>query len=115
MSEIERKLLAKLLDPQQVTEAWDAGVRSEHFEEPLYQAVWNFTTGYWQQFQMQAAPTSWALAQEFPGYTITEGVPEETEYLAALLLRRFAAEVLPELRRREEHGGEAESAQVASS
>lgn len=40
------------------------------------------------------------------------GIPSE---LAERSLRRFAAEVLPQLRRREAHVGEAEAAQVASS
>ena len=40
------------------------------------------------------------------------GIPSE---LAERSLRRFAAEVLPQLRRREAHVGEAESGQVASS
>ena len=66
MSELERKLLAKLTDPAAVTEAWDAGIRPELFEEPLYQAVFNFILEYWQQAHMSAAPTAWVLSPGVP-------------------------------------------------
>lgn len=65
MSELERRLLAKFIDPAAVAEAWEAGVRSAAlFEEPLYQAVFNFTVEYWESSHREAAPTAWALAQE---------------------------------------------------
>lgn len=99
MNELERKLLARCTDPDSVTEAWNSGVRAEVFEEPLYQAIWNFTVDYWQKAQMKSAPTPWALTQEFPGYTVTDDAQEETGYLADLLRRRFATNQLQEMLR----------------
>lgn len=90
MSDLERKLLARLVDaPDVVSEAHDQGVRAEVFEEPLYQAVWNFTVEYWQNSKRKAAPTAWGLQQEFPGYEVMDDSTDTTDYLCALLRRRF--------------------------
>lgn len=94
MSELERKLLGKLSSPEDMTEAWEAGVRAEQFEEPIYGAVWNFSTEYWQQSQMKSVPTDWMLAKEFGGYTQAQDVKEETFYLAERLRQRYVANQL---------------------
>lgn len=96
---LERKLLARCINPDEITEAWDSGVRAEVFEEPLYSAIWTFTVDYWQKSQMKAAPTPWALAQEFPGYTVIDDAKEETGYLADLLRRRFVTNQLQDMLR----------------
>ena len=84
-------------DPAAVTEAWDAGIRPELFEEPLYQAVFDSIVQYWQQAQMKAAPTAWVLAQEFPGYTVTEDAEETTAYLCDLLRRQHVRNALQQM------------------
>lgn len=99
MSDLERKLLARCIDPEAVAEAWDAGVRGELFEEPLYEAIWTFTVDYWQKSQLKAAPTPWALTQEYPGYTVTDDATEETGYLADLLRRRYVTNQLQDMLR----------------
>lgn len=99
MSELERRLLAKLTTPEDITISSEAGIRPELFEEPLAQAVYTFIYTYWQNAQMKAAPTPWALAQEFSGYTPLEGVGEETEYLAEKLRLQYVANHLQELLR----------------
>lgn len=96
MSDLERKLLAKCLDPESVKAAYDAGVRPEWFEEPLYEAIWNYTIDYWRKAQMVNVPSEWALKQDFPGYTIAEDAPDEVEYYADSLRRRFTSNVLQE-------------------
>jgi len=98
--QLERKLLSKLTDPEAMTEAWAAGVRAEHFEEPLYQAIWNWTVDYWNQFRRESVPTSWALTEEFAGYSPLEAVGEETIYLCELMQRRFATNRVQDLVRR---------------
>lgn len=99
MSDLERKLLAKCLDPAAIKEAYDIGVRPEMFEEPLYESVWNFTVDYWRRAQMENAPSAWALSQEFAGYTIAEDAPDETEYYADRLILRYASNELQEMLR----------------
>jgi replicative DNA helicase len=96
---LERKLLAHLVTPEAITEAWDAGVRAEQFEEPLNMAVWNFTVNYWQSAQRQSAPTPWVLGQEFSGYTLAD-TEEELGYLASLLKRRYLSNTLQDTLRR---------------
>lgn len=85
---LEKKLLARLTDPAAIAEVWDMGVRAEVFEEPLYSAVFTFVIDYWLGSQMLAAPTPFALATEFPGYTTTEDAEEETGWLAHKLQQR---------------------------
>lgn len=98
MSELERKLCSKLLDSDTLTEAWEAGVRTEQFDDPLYQAVWAFTVSHWQE--TQAVPTTWTLSQEFPGYIPDSTAQEETIYLADLLRRRKVTNKLQEIVRK---------------
>lgn len=88
-----------MASPEEITLCWDAGVRAELFEEPLYQAVFNFTIEYWQNAQRKQAPTPWALAQEFPGYTVTDDAEETTEYLAASLGKRFTVNAMQNMMR----------------
>lgn len=94
MSDLERKLLGRLTTPEEISDVWNEGVRGELFEEPLNQAVYNFTIEYWQQSKLQSAPTAWVLEKEYPGYTASESVEEETLYLASLLRRRYTTNQL---------------------
>jgi replicative DNA helicase len=98
MSELERKLLAKCLDPVAVKEAYDIGVRAELFEDPLYESIWAFTVQYWQNTGRESAPTEWALAQEFSGYVVNPA-DEDTEYLADRLLDRHISNTVQDLAR----------------
>lgn len=99
MSELERRLLAKLTTPEDITIVSDVGIRPDIFEEPLAQAIYAFIYSYWQSSQMKSAPTPWALSQEFPGYEPLEGVGEETEYLAEKLRLQYVSNNLQELLR----------------
>lgn len=98
MSELERKLLAKLITPEELAEVYEVGIRGEHFEEPLYQAIWTFTVGYWQDSQCKAVPTPWALKEEFSTYEPVYA-PEETGYLAEKLRERYLANGMQEIMR----------------
>lgn len=99
MSDLERKLLAKLTTPEAISEAYDLGVRAELFEEPLYQAVFNFIVEYWRTSQRTTAPTAWVLSQEYPGFTMPEEGEELTGYLSELLRRRYTTNQLQEMLR----------------
>jgi replicative DNA helicase len=89
MSDVERKLLARLTTSEAISEVWNAGVRAEAFETPLYGAVYQFTLDYYWAAQGKAAPTPWVLTQEFPGYTVADAddANETTGYLAHSLRR----------------------------
>lgn len=100
MTDIERRLLAKLTTPEDISLTYDVGVRSTQFEEPISQAIFNFVIDYWNTSQMKSAPTPWALSQEFPGYTPLVDVNEETEYLAEKLRLRYVSNQLQDLMRR---------------
>lgn len=82
-------LLSKLREPEAMLEAWNEGVRSEQFEEPLYQAVWNFIQEYWNAAHQKTVPSEWALSQEFPGYTMAAPAPDELAYLAQRMRQRY--------------------------
>ena len=96
---LEKKLLARMTDADTVAEVWDLGIRAEVFEEPLYSAVFNFITDYWLSSQMQSAPTPFALAQEFPGYTPTDDAEETTDWLAHKLQQRYVTNRLQDMLR----------------
>jgi hypothetical protein len=97
VSELERRLLARLTTPEDFTLAYDTGTRSVQFEEPLSSAIFTFIHDYWQNSQMQSVPTDWVLKQEFPGYLPLEGVTEETEYLAETLKVQYLANQVQDL------------------
>ena len=67
MSELERRLLARLTDPAELSVAYDLGLRSEAFIEPVCQAIYNFIVDYWYQEHTKIAPTLSVLAKAFPG------------------------------------------------
>jgi replicative DNA helicase len=99
VSDIERRLLARLTTPEDISLAYDSGTRSVQFEEPLASAVFSFILNYWQNSQMKSAPTDWVLKQEFPGYQPLEGATEETEYLAESLKAKYLANQVQDLLR----------------
>ena len=96
---LEKKLLARLGDPAAIAEVWDMGVRAEVFEEPLYQAIFNFIIDYWLHSQMKTAPTPFALTTEFPGYTVTDDAEEETGWLALKIQQRAVVNRLQNMMR----------------
>jgi replicative DNA helicase len=98
MSDLERKLLSKLTDSISIAEAWEAGVRMQVFEQPLYQAIWNFSIEYWQQSGKQSAPTLYAITEEFAGYVPVEAA-EETTWLADKLRERYLTNQVQEILR----------------
>jgi replicative DNA helicase len=100
MSDIERRLLGRLLSAEAIAEAWDWGVRAEQFEEPIYHAIFDWTVDYWQKSRMASAPTPWVLEQEFHGYKPAENVVEEVFELAVLLRRRYLTNQLQTMLRK---------------
>lgn len=99
MSDIERRLLARLTTPEDFNLAYETGTRSVQFEEPLSSAIFTFVHNYWTNSQMKSVPTEWVLKQEFPGYLPLAGVTEETEYLAESLKVQYLANQVQDLLR----------------
>jgi hypothetical protein len=103
MSDTERRLLGKLVDdPGAVAEAFEMGVRSEWFEEPLLGNIFNCIVEYWERSQRRSAPTAWVLGQqrEFGGYHPMEGVEELTCELVAMMSNRWVTNQLQQMLRR---------------
>jgi replicative DNA helicase len=96
---LEQKILAQMSNAQEVSRIWEMGLRSEVFEEPLNQAVFNFIIEYWQTNEMRLAPTRDVLVYEFPGVHIAEEVEESTIWLVEALQRRFATNKLQNILR----------------
>ena len=96
---LEQKILAQMSNAQEVSRIWEMGLRSEVFEEPLNQAVFNFIIDYWQTNEMRLAPTRDVLVYEFPGVHIAEEVEESTIWLVEALQRRFATNKLQSILR----------------
>jgi replicative DNA helicase len=93
---LERKLLSRLTDPTEIARVWDLGLRSEVFEEPFNQYVYNFIIDYWQQSKMKTAPTALVIATERPGFKFEENVEEEAWWIAGELQSRWARNNLHE-------------------
>lgn len=97
----ERKLLAHLTDPGNITLVWEMGLRSEVFEEPISRAAYEFAIKYWQAAQMKQAPTIFVYEQEFPGFRLAEADTEESPvWLAEKLVSRYSTNQLQEIVRR---------------
>lgn len=99
MSELERKLLRRMSTSEAISEAFDAGVTPELFEEPLYQSIFAFVLDYWHSSAQKSAPTPWALTEKFPGYVALADADEEVFYLAEMLRKRFVTNQLQEMLR----------------
>lgn len=97
MSNFEKKLLSCLTTSEQLTKVWEIGLRSEVFEEPINQAIFDFILKYWYSEQMQKVPTRDILIYEFPGVSFEETVEESVPYLVEVLQRRYATNRLQEM------------------
>lgn len=97
MSELERKLLSCLTDPDALSRVWDLGLKPEVFEEPLCRAAYAFATAYWLENQM--APTTYVIEHELPGFKFETEVEESVTWLAETLQRRFATNQVQEMLR----------------
>jgi hypothetical protein len=90
MSEIERRLIGQLTDPQQMLTVWELGLRSEHFEEPVCAAIFNFITEYWQTERMKLTPTAMVIATAFPGIQLPTDEVISPTWAAEELMQRYS-------------------------
>ena len=98
MTDLDRRLIGHLTDPQAVAEVFSLGLRRELFEEPVCAAVYDFALDYWLRSGMEAAPTASVLEHEFPGLRVE--TPEETAaWLVDKVQQRYATNHLQDMLR----------------
>lgn len=90
MSDIERKILSKMIDPQAISEVWESGLREEAFEEPINRYVFGWMTKYWHDAHMRSAPTRLVMETKFPAVELETSVDETTSWLIGELQDRIA-------------------------
>jgi hypothetical protein len=91
VSELERRLLANLTTSDEMAVAWDLGLSSSAFTEPVCAAIFNFMVGYWQQEHQRLAPTLNVVANQFPGVFLPTDEAISTTWAAEKLKNDFAA------------------------
>lgn len=91
MSELERRLLAKLTtDPAEMMTVWEMGLRSQVFEEPICQAVYAFIIDYWRTERMRLVPPLSIVQTEFPGVEFPVDQDISSTYLAQRFMESYA-------------------------
>lgn len=69
---VEKEILGHLASEDGLRRIWDAGVRPEHFADPMNRAVITFALDYWLDTAMTQSPTKEVLEHEFPSLELTE-------------------------------------------
>jgi replicative DNA helicase len=93
----ERKLLSALNTPDRIAAVYEMGLRTEHFEEPFADHVYNFIVDYWRNSQSQSAPTHEAIQTERPGFQLDDEVDEEPWWLAEQLMKQASKNQVQEI------------------
>jgi replicative DNA helicase len=82
-----------LVDPLNIKKMWDAGVRGEHYVDPLNRAVFDFSIQYWLESKMKVAPTEEVLCHEFPAFEFDEA-KETAQWISRKLKERYISNQL---------------------
>lgn len=80
-----------------MSRVWELGLRPEVFEQPINQAIFNFSVEYWHTNDMSMVPTKVVLEHEFPGTALDDVVEESVIWLVEALQRRYATNQLQEM------------------
>ena len=100
MSELERRLLGQLTDPEAVKTVWGMGLSAEAFQEPICAAIYEFIVSYWQSEQLKLAPTVAVIAHEFQGLILPVDPPDQklsTQWLAQTVKNSYASTTVQEV------------------
>lgn len=90
MSDLERRLLAKLLSVEECNRVWDMGLPVEAFEDLTCQAAYCWMMDYWRDNNMRMAPTWVVMEHEFPTLDLRIGDEEvSTGWLVDALKHRY--------------------------
>jgi len=84
----EKSLLSHLTTPESVARANDLGLRSNAFEDPTNQQVFEFIIKYWQDNALKEVPPETVLEHEFPAYKPEPG-EESLTWLVGTLQKRI--------------------------
>jgi len=100
MSDVERKLISRMVNSDDIRRVYDMGLRAEVFEDPYHRLMFEFMTDYWLQSQMKQPPTWVVMENEFPSIPLERDVEETTEWCVRWLQERFKKNRIQDLVRR---------------
>lgn len=92
---LELGLLARITVLDDLVAVYEMGLRPEHFEDPINQAVYGTAIEFWRISQMKHAPSEFVYQTEY-GSGFTEKLPRNLDgldpawFLAQTLMNRFA-------------------------
>lgn len=86
--DIEKKVASSLSSPGTLEVLYREGVRSIHFLNPLYQSVYEFVVGYWEESSRSKVPSWEVLTQKFPSFE-PEEVDETPLFLSRELIQSY--------------------------
>lgn len=89
MSELERKVLARMMDAKELSKVFDMGLRAPAFEDISCRGAFDWMVEYWQNHSMLLAPTWVVMEHEFPALKLPQVVEEGTEWLVGYLQQRY--------------------------
>lgn len=90
MSDLERKLLARMTEVDEINTIWDLGLREEAFEDISCRAAYGWMIEYWQNHGMQLAPSWVVMEHEFPTLNLPKPDKQEgLQWLVQTLQRRY--------------------------
>lgn len=91
MSELERRLLANLTRQEEMTTAWDMGLRPQVLTEPVCQAILMFMIEYWQHEHMKMVPTLSVVSTHFPGIELPVDEEISTTWAVQTVMNSYAS------------------------
>jgi replicative DNA helicase len=89
LSDIEHKILSKMLYPKEIQKAFEMGLRAPAFEDPTCRGAYDWMVEYWENNTMTMAPTDVIMETEFPTLKLDDKVEESTEWLIEALQQRY--------------------------
>lgn len=96
MSSFEKSLLGHMTEVSNVSTIWDAGLKSDVFEDPTNAQVFDFIVKYWLDATMDEVPPATVLDTEFPAFKPDPGT-ESLTWLIGELNKRYARNQAQEL------------------
>lgn len=86
--DVERLIISKLTDKNEISRCWDLGVRPKIFTDLTHGRIYDFIVKYWQREAMDNAPTKQVIEREFPTFSVLDHVEESTPWLVDQLKKR---------------------------
>ena len=96
--DLEKSLLSKLTNNDELKVCWDFGLRESVFEDPLNRSVFQFVLDYWLENTMLLPPTVEIVLHEFPGFYFVDS-QESTRWLIEKLKSRLLTNMAQDMMR----------------